>query len=238
MHRTAPARARARRAPKLVLAGLVAVIASTTGTLAYEPSEDNGPHNPTPGPLQPDPSHTILVPETPIPLATSPAISAGEVLPGDPLGALDETDGLVPDGTSVFDNKTPAVANLDPSLLAALRRAATDAAKSGVTFQVSSGWRSPEYQEQLLRDAVARYGSEEEAARWVATPTTSAHVSGHAVDLAPASATTWLSKRGARYGICQIYRNETWHYELRPEAASRGCPPMYADPTQDPRMRR
>ena len=64
----------------------------------------------------------------------------------------------------------PGVANLDPALLGALRRAATDAAGDGVEFVVDSGWRSPEYQEQLLREAVSKYGSEEEAARWVATP--------------------------------------------------------------------
>ena len=40
------------------------------------------------------------------------------------------------------------------------------------------------------------------------------------------------------YGLCQIYDNESWHYELRPEAIDRGCPPMYADPTHDPRMQR
>ena len=44
---------------------------------------------------------------------------------------------------------------------------------------------------------------------------------------------------GARagYGLCQTYRNEPWHYELRPDAVNRGCPRMYADPTHDPRMR-
>jgi len=40
----------------------------------------------------------------------------------------------------------------------------------------------------------------------------------------------------AKYGLCQTYRNEPWHYELRPEAADHGCPAMYADPTGDPRM--
>jgi hypothetical protein len=45
-----------------------------------------------------------------------------------------------------------------------------------------------------------------------------------------------LSERGARYGLCQIYGNESWHYELRAKAISRGCPAMYADPTHDPRM--
>jgi zinc D-Ala-D-Ala carboxypeptidase len=138
----------------------------------------------------------------------------------------------------VFDDQYPGVTNLDPDLLQALRAAATDAADDGVEFHVNSGWRSPEYQSQLLREAVAKYGSEEEAARWVATPDTSAHVSGHAVDIGPFDATAWLSEHGARYGLCQIYRNEPWHYELRPDAVSGGCPRMYADPTHDPRMRR
>ncbi|WP_405164634.1 M15 family metallopeptidase [Nocardia sp. NBC_01499] len=145
--------------------------------------------------------------------------------------------GAVPGGVTVFDDETPSVANLAPDLLAALRRAATDAADDGVEFVVNSGWRSPEYQQQLLRAAVSKYGSASEAARWVATPNTSAHVSGHAVDIGPTAAATWLSTHGTEYGLCQIYRNEPWHYELRPEAIEHGCPPMYADPTQDPRMR-
>lgn len=101
---------------------------------------------------------------------------------------------------------------------------------------VDSGWRSPRYQEQLLNEAVSKYGSAEEAARWVATPMTSAHVSGDAVDIGQVEATAWLSANGADYGLCQIYRNEPWHFELRPDATDQGCPSMYADPTQDPRM--
>ncbi len=139
---------------------------------------------------------------------------------------------------TVFDDGYPGVANLDPDLLQALRVAATDAADDGVEFFVSSGWRSPEYQNQLLREAVSKYGSEKEAARWVATRDTSPHVSGDAIDLGHSNATAWLSKHGAEYGLCQIYRNEPWHYELRTNAIDRGCPRMYADPTQDPRMRR
>jgi zinc D-Ala-D-Ala carboxypeptidase len=151
-------------------------------------------------------------------------------------GARGEAGGAVPDGATVFDDGIPGVANLDPDLLGALRRAADDAAYDGVEMLVDSGWRSPEYQEQLLDEAVSKYGSEEEAARWVATPDTSAHVSGDAVDVGPPGATAWLSEHGAEYGLCQIYGNEPWHYELRSEAIDHGCPPMYADPTQDPRM--
>ena len=153
------------------------------------------------------------------------------------IGALGEADGAVPDGTTVFDDAIPGVANLDADLLGALRRAATDAAGDGVEFHVDSGWRSRAYQEQLLRQAIAKYGSEAEATRWVATPDTSEHVSGNAVDIGPSNAATWLSEHGAAYGLCQIYRNEPWHYEMRAEATGHGCPPMYADPTQDPRMR-
>jgi D-alanyl-D-alanine carboxypeptidase len=154
----------------------------------------------------------------------------------DHRGALGEADGAVRDGATVFDDQIPGVANLDSDLVGALRQAATDAANDGVEFYVESGWRSPKYQERLLDEAVSKYGSKAEAARWVATPNTSAHVSGDAVDIGPSDATAWLSEHGADYGLCQIYINEPWHYELRPEAIGHGCPPMYADPTRDPRM--
>jgi LAS superfamily LD-carboxypeptidase LdcB len=147
-----------------------------------------------------------------------------------------EDDGAVPDGATVFDDQYPGVANLDGELLKALREASIDAADDGVEFYVNSGWRSPEYQEELRRDGVAKYGSEEEAARWVATPDTSPHVLGQAIDIGRSDARAWLSEHGARYGLCQIYSNEPWHYELRPEAVEHGCPPMYPDPSHDPRM--
>jgi zinc D-Ala-D-Ala carboxypeptidase len=151
--------------------------------------------------------------------------------------ALGEADGALPDGTTVFD-EVPGVARLDPALLGALRSAATDASSDGEELVVDSGWRSPAYQQRLLREAVAKYGSEAEATRWVATPETSAHVSGDAVDIGPSGAAAWLSEYGAAYGLCRIYGNEPWHYELRPEAPAHGCPATYADPTHDPRMQR
>ena len=154
----------------------------------------------------------------------------------DHRGALGEADGVVPDRTTVFDADTPAVANLDRDLLGAVRRATTDAARDGVTVYLNSGWRSPDYQSHLLREAVSEYGSEERAARWVATADTSPHVSGDAIDVGHAEATAWLSQHGGRYGLCQIYRNEPWHFELRPDAVAHGCPAQYADPAHDPRI--
>ena len=198
-----PARPTTHRIPRILVAGLLVVIAAIAAALGY--------------PLLASSSST----------AASPIV----VLRSAHRGALGEADGAVPDGTTVFDDEIPGVANLDPALLGALRQAATDAADDGVEFVVNSGWRSPEYEEQLLHEAVSKYGSEKEAARWVATPNTSAHVSGDAVDIGPSDATAWLSEHGAEYGLCQIYRNEPWHYELRREALYQGCPPMYADPT-------
>jgi hypothetical protein len=52
----------------------------------------------------------------------------------------------------------------------------------------------------------------------------------------PARVAQWLSAHGAAYGLCQIYGNGPWHFELRATAIAGGCPPTYADPPQDPRM--
>jgi zinc D-Ala-D-Ala carboxypeptidase len=168
--------------------------------------------------------------------ASAAAPSSIEVLGGDRGGTTAEAEGALPEGVTVFDDEYPGVANLDRDLLRSLRRAATDAAHAGVRFYVNSGWRSPAYQNRLLREAVSKYGSKEAAARWVATADTSPHVSGDAVDIGSSDATAWLSEHGVGYGLCQIYRNEPWHYELRREAVKHGCPGMYADPAHDPRM--
>src|SRR4029450_12479950 len=210
-----PARTAARRTRSPIFAALVVVSAALLGVLGYQ-------------------SLTVSSSSATSPIAAEPRTHRPhDSLHRDRHGALGEADGVVPDGVTVFDDEFPAVANLDPDLLGALRQAATDAAGDGIEFFVDSGWRSPEDQEQLLRGAVSKHGSEEGAYRWGATADTSAHVSGDAVDIGHSDATAWLSKHGAEYGLCQTYRNEPWHYELRPQAIDHGCPPMYADPTHD-----
>lgn len=144
--------------------------------------------------------------------------------------------GNLPEGVTAFDEEHAGVANLDPDLRAALRAATSEAATAGVELHVNSGWRSPAYQQQLLDEAVAEHGSREEAARWVATPRTSPHVLGEAVDVGDRDAATWLAEHGADHGLCRVYDNEPWHFELRPRAFDEGCPPTYADPTEDPRL--
>jgi zinc D-Ala-D-Ala carboxypeptidase len=217
-------RTRRIRIRRIRVAGLLVMIAAIGAVLGYQSMAPSPATSPTQALRSQDRGALGEVPN-------EPPRALGE------RGALGEADGVVPDGTTVFDDGTPGVANLNPALLGALRQAATDAAGDGVEFLVDSGWRSPAYQEQLLQEAVSEYGSEAEAARWVATPNTSAHVSGDAVDIG-SGGTAWLSEHGAAYGLCQIYGNEPWHYELRPEAIDQGCPAMYADPTYDPRMQR
>jgi D-alanyl-D-alanine carboxypeptidase len=242
MTHSEPARTTTRRIPRILVAGLLVVIAAIGAALGYQllESSSSTAASPTDVPRSehrgaPGEADGALV--LPSEHRGAPGEADGAlVLPSEHRGAPGEADGAVPDGATVFDDGIPGVANLDPALLGALRQAATDAADDGVEFFVDSGWRSPAYQEQLLHEAVSKYGSEEEAARWVATPNTSPHVSGDAVDIGPSDATAWLSEHGAEYGLCQIYSNEPWHYELRSEATDHGCPAMYADPTHDPRM--
>lgn len=145
-------------------------------------------------------------------------------------------DGVISGYVSASDNTHSAVTKLDPALLGALRTAAADAEAAGIAVVITSGWRSAEYQDRLLEDAVAQHGSEAEASRWVVTAETSAHVHGDAVDVGPDAAIEWLSFNGAWYGLCQIYANEPWHFEYLPDAATYGCPEMYPDPTWDPRL--
>ncbi|WP_059016299.1 M15 family metallopeptidase [Mycobacterium sp. M26] len=136
-------------------------------------------------------------------------------------------DGSLGDGQvlTAFDVQNPAIGRLDPALLSAIQAATTAAAADGITMTITSGWRSPEFQERLLDDAVATYGSLDAARQWVQTPAGSKHVIGQAVDVGGVGADQWLIANGARFGLCRIYANELWHFELATDAAG-NCPPL------------
>lgn len=141
--------------------------------------------------------------------------------------AISPGDGSLADGQafSPFDLQQPAIAKLDPRLLAAVQHAANAAAAEGITMTVTSGWRSPEFQQSLLDDAVQTYGSLAAAREYVQTPTASRHVTGEAVDIGGAGADQWLIANGPRFGLCQIYANESWHFELVADPLG-NCPPL------------
>jgi hypothetical protein len=157
------------------------------------------------------------------------AVAGGLVLVPRAVGEHEPT-GRVPDGhpLSPFDTGNPAIARLDPSLRAALRRAASGARADGVALRVNSGWRSASYQRELLERAIKTYGSERVARRYVNTPERSTHVRGKAVDVGPTAAASWLERHGAAYGLCRIYANEIWHFErvVKPGGT---CPRLRTD---------
>jgi zinc D-Ala-D-Ala carboxypeptidase len=140
----------------------------------------------------------------------------------------DPGDGSAPaDGRTLtpFDVQYAAVGRLDPALLSAIQDAARAAAADGVTLTITSGWRSPEFQQRLLDNAIQTYGSYAAARQYVQTPEASKHVTGQAVDVGGQGADKWLIADGSRFGLCRIYANELWHFELATDAAGR-CPAL------------
>ena len=154
-------------------------------------------------------------------LLTGLAVSVGIVAGGGPARA--DVAAVAP-----YDVGNPTIGGLDPALLSAVQQAASAAAAEGVSITVTSGWRSPEFQQWLLDDAVAAYGSLPAARRFVQTPEQSRHVVGLAVDLGGAGAEHWLTAHSARFGLCRTYANEPWHFELAADPAG-VCPPPLPD---------
>jgi D-alanyl-D-alanine carboxypeptidase len=116
------------------------------------------------------------------------------------------------------------------------------ARRDGVAIMPISGFRTVAYQEGLFQKAVAKYGSEAAAVRWVGRPGHSEHHTGLVVDLGEAdnpacdveppfeSTRTfrWLQDHGARFGFELSYPRdnphgvhyEPWHWRFigTPEA--------------------
>jgi zinc D-Ala-D-Ala carboxypeptidase len=166
---------------------------------------------------------------TPSPVTAAPP--PGPAVAVEPLsigtGAEDTTGGSIPDGqfVSPFDVKNPAVGFIEPALLAAIQNAANAAAAEGVDVQLTSGWRSKGFQQRLFDQAVTAYGNAGLAAQFVASPEKSMHVFGKAVDVGPVVADQWMIANGSWFGLCQIYANEIWHFELAVDSAGK-CPPL------------
>jgi LAS superfamily LD-carboxypeptidase LdcB len=125
---------------------------------------------------------------------------------------------------------------------AALQNLMTQSCSAGVTIIPISGFRTIIYQEMLFKKAVAKYGSEDAAVRWVARPGNSEHHTGLAIDLgdeeSPAcdvetpfektKAFHWLKENAKQFGFelsfpCNNPRGvnyEPWHWRFigTPEA--------------------
>ncbi|WP_442791724.1 M15 family metallopeptidase [Mycolicibacterium sp. ND9-15] len=167
----------------------------------------------------------------PPPPAPTPAVGQ------EPLGigpaAQDTVGGWLPDGRmlSPFDTDDPIVEWLDPALSEAVQEAARSAEADGIEIRITSGWRSKGFQERLFDNGVITYGSVEAAREFVASPEKSKHVTGEAVDIGPVEADKWLIANGRDFGLCQIYANEIWHFELA--AIDGRCPPLKPNAAAD-----
>ena len=141
--------------------------------------------------------------------------------------ATDTIGGYLPDGQMLtpFDVANPVVGWLDPPLLTAVQNAARSAASDGIDLKITSGWRTKGFQQRLFDDAVRTYGDVGTAQQYVASPDTSRHVIGRAVDIGRTDADEWLMRNGSQFGLCQIFANEIWHFELAADKDG-NCPPL------------
>lgn len=111
---------------------------------------------------------------------------------------------------------TGLVDEIHPLLQARFEAAQLSAAKNGVNLYITSGFRREERQAILFADAMKKYGSETEAAKWVLPPKNSHHPDGLAIDVnypGDRAGAKWLEVNGARFGLCRVYANEWWHFE-------------------------
>jgi zinc D-Ala-D-Ala carboxypeptidase len=119
---------------------------------------------------------------------------------------------------------------------AALCKLIEQAGTVGVAIIPISGFRTVAYQESLFSKAVAKYGSEEAAVRWVGRPGHSEHHTGLAVDLGEAESPAcdveppfvetrafhWLQANAAQFGFELSYphdnprgvHHEPWHWRF------------------------
>ncbi|WP_433715571.1 M15 family metallopeptidase [Nocardia sp. CA-084685] len=120
---------------------------------------------------------------------------------------------------------------LEPMLAAAYTQAENQAHAEGVALYINSGYRTPAEQQALWDEGVRTYGSPDQARRWVLPPNESTHVQGRAIDVGPRAGAQWLEANGNRWGLCRIYQNEWWHFELATGPGG-ACPALRADASE------
>jgi LAS superfamily LD-carboxypeptidase LdcB len=154
-----------------------------------------------------------------------------------------------PGGGRITDKRDPAPADVELVDGVPVHRAAAAAWRAmraayqadtgdAVRLRILSGYRSSARQAELFRRAVAQYGSEAAARRWVAPPGSSAHQSGRALDLdidggslssrrvdamRAAAAWQWLDVNARAFGFYP-YSAEPWHWEYNPPASPQAAP--------------
>lgn len=105
------------------------------------------------------------------------------------------------------------------------------AASNPFGVKISSLDRDVARQGQLWNQAVAKYGSEAAARKWVAPPGRSNHNKGQAADLqyASADARKWAHENAPKFGLAFPLGNENWHVEPA-GVRNMGVPPKAQGP--------
>jgi D-alanyl-D-alanine carboxypeptidase len=120
---------------------------------------------------------------------------------------------------------------LDKQLLYRFQAAQAAAAKENQKIYIVSGFRSLNRQKALFNQAIRKYGTADEASKWVAPPLVSHHPWGIAIDVnypdEPVGA-GWLETHGSKFGLCRVFENEWWHFEPV-IAPGWKCPPLVPD---------
>jgi LAS superfamily LD-carboxypeptidase LdcB len=122
---------------------------------------------------------------------------------------------------------------LDAGLMERFLAVQVAAKKSAnLNLEITSSWRSLEYQQQLFDNSIIKNGSREEAMKWVALPEVSMHPWGLAIDINYVpdgrEEAHWVEKHGYLFGLCRAYENEWWHFEPL-VAPGEKCPKMRKD---------
>ena len=139
--------------------------------------------------------------------------------------------GLLSLGNSALQQITDsqsATTELHPVLIQRFNAAYLTAKRDGVNLYITSGFRTLTRQELLFENAVKKYGSESEAAKWVLPAPYSHHPQGLAIDVnypGDRPGAKWLELNGSKFGLCRVYANEWWHFE-GVIAPGEMCPPL------------
>ncbi|UGQ10204.1 D-alanyl-D-alanine carboxypeptidase family protein [Yinghuangia sp. ASG 101] len=192
---------------------------------------------PTPPPAPTPPATTEAPPTSAAATSASPTPSASAST--SPTASKSPTaspsaSGKSPTADKDNDGVTDEPESTDPGALAPAARTAYAQAKNamaadGITMTLTSGKRSYQHQKELWEKEVRDLGSEEAARMRVLPPDESTHVHGTAIDINVA-AQPWMKQNGSRYGWCQIYANESWHFEYDASYKNRGCPSLKPHP--------
>jgi hypothetical protein len=143
----------------------------------------------------------------------------GCLVPEEPLGT-----------TPIFQTEVRP-AELDRTFEVRFLAAQAAAKTVGFMLNITSGFRTQGLQARLFADAIKKYGSAEEASKWVLPKDVSNHPWGIAIDVnypGDKIAAKWLEDNGAKFGLCRVYENEWWHFEPV-IAPGQICPPMMAN---------